>query len=89
MMMRSIWRVFVGLVLNRLVVATAGAEDELKALLDRVLAHDIKPAAGFTAKVIVPSGQMYDPHLRQARAAGWIYCRNYTVKEKTDGEHYA
>ncbi len=25
------------------------------------MAHDIKPAAGFTAKVIVPPGQMYDP----------------------------
>jgi hypothetical protein len=57
----SIWRVVVGVVLSGLVAATVQAEDELKAMLDRVMAHDIKPAAGFTAKVIVPPGQMYDP----------------------------
>ena len=52
--MRSLWCVVVGLLVNISIVATAGADDELKALLDRVMAHDIKPAAGFTAKVIVP-----------------------------------
>src|ERR1700752_3642149 len=55
------WRVVVGLILSGVVVAPVGAEDELKARLDRVMAHDIKPVAGFTAKVIVPPGQMYDP----------------------------
>jgi hypothetical protein len=61
MMMQKIWRVIVGLILSGVVVAMAGADDELKALLERVMAHDIKPVAGFTAKVIVPPGQMYDP----------------------------
>src|SRR5215210_5627073 len=61
MMKQSIGQVIVGLILSGVVVATVGADDELKAMLDRVMAHDIKPAAGFTAKVIVPPGQMYDP----------------------------
>ena len=50
MIMQSIWRVIIGLVLSGLVAATVNAEDELKAMLDRVMAHDIKPAAGFTAR---------------------------------------
>ena len=61
MIMQMIWRVIVGLILSGVVVATVKAEDELKAMLDRVMAQDIKPVAGFTAKVIVPPGQMYDP----------------------------
>lgn len=51
-MMRNIWRVVIGLVLSGVVGAPVGAEDELQALLDRVMAHDIKPVAGFTATVI-------------------------------------
>ena len=53
--------IVVGALLSSLLITTAGAEDELSALLERVMAHDIKPAAGFTAKVLVPPGQLYDP----------------------------
>lgn len=56
-----LWCVVVQLVCSGLVVATVHAADELRAMLDRVMAHDIKPAAGFSATVIVPPGQMYDP----------------------------
>jgi hypothetical protein len=66
--MQSMWRVAVGLLLNLSVVATVGADDELKALLDRVMAHDIKPAAGFTAKVIVPPGQLAGVFRERTRA---------------------
>lgn len=81
-MMGRLWRVIVELVLNGLVVATVGAEDELKALLDRVMAHDIKPAAGFTAKVIAPPGRMYDPLVMHLHGdAVWI---NDDGKEEGD-----
>lgn len=59
--MQRLWRRVVGLLLHIVIVATANADDELKAMLDRVMAHDIKPAAGFTSKVLVPPGQLYDP----------------------------
>ena len=59
--MQKRWCIIVGLLLNIFMVATVDAEDELQALLDRVMAYKIKPAAGFTATVIVPPGQLYDP----------------------------
>ncbi len=59
--MPRFWSVVTGLLLHMLFAVAGAAEDELKALLDRVMAHDIKPAAGFTAKVLVPPGQLYDP----------------------------
>jgi hypothetical protein len=59
--MQRFWRVIVALLLNVLPVATAATDDELKAMLGRVMAHDIKAAAGFTATVLVPPGQLYDP----------------------------
>lgn len=66
-MMLRVWPAAIGLFLNLLIVITVRADDELKAMLDREMAHDIKPAAGFAAKVLVPPGQLYDPlvmHLR-------------------------
>jgi hypothetical protein len=44
-------------------VSAAGhsAENELQAMLMRVLAHEIKSEAGFEATVLVPPGQLYDP----------------------------
>jgi hypothetical protein len=59
--MPRLWSVFIGLLLNMLFAVAGATEDELKAMLERVMAHDIKPAAGFTAKVLVPPGQLYDP----------------------------
>ncbi len=59
--MPRIRSVVVGLLLPMLFAAAGAAGDELTALLDRVMAHDITPAAGFTAKVLVPPGQLYDP----------------------------
>src|SRR5581483_8228019 len=74
--------VVVGLLLYVLSVAPVDADDELNALLDRVMAHDIKPAAGFTAKVIVPPGQMYDPLvMRRHGDAVWL---NDDGKEEGD-----
>lgn len=43
-------------------VFPAAADEELKTLLDRLLAPpQIKTTTGFTAKVLVPPGQLYDP----------------------------
>ncbi len=39
----------------------APADDELSDLLANVMAVDIKPAAGFTARLLVPPGELYDP----------------------------
>ncbi len=72
-MRRELWRIVIGLLVNITVVVTASADDELKAMLDRVMAHDIKPAAGFTAKVLVPPGQLYDPLvMHQHGDAVWL-----------------
>ena len=59
--MQHQWRVVVWLAMTGLSVAAHGAENELQALLARVMAHDIRPVAGFAAEVIVPPGQLYDP----------------------------
>jgi len=59
--MLRVWCAAIGLLVNILSAVTVRADDELKAMLDRVMAHDIKPASGFTAKVLVPPGQLYDP----------------------------
>jgi hypothetical protein len=41
--------------------AAYAAEDELGDMLGRVLAHEIKPAEGFSVREIVPTGELYDP----------------------------
>ena len=57
-----LWRIMVVVLVCSGGWATgSSAADELSALLDRVLAYEIKPAAGFTTKVLVPPGQLYDP----------------------------
>lgn len=43
------------------------AADQLTDMLDRLLKIDIKPAAGFSAKVIVPPGELYDPLVMHER----------------------
>ena len=80
--MQGLWRVAVGLLVNIVIITTANADDELKAMLDRVMAHDIKPAAGFTDKVLVPPGQLYDPLvMHQHDDAVWL---NDDGKEEED-----
>lgn len=61
-MMWRVWHIVVGLVLSAFFVSSAGAEEELKILLDRLLAlPKIETQAGFTAIVLVPPGHLYDP----------------------------
>ena len=59
--MQRRWLIASSLFLTVFIVAKSSADDELKVMLDRLMAHDIKPATGFTAKVLVPPGQLYDP----------------------------
>ena len=44
-----------------MMVEGAGATNQLTDLLERLLKIDIQPAAGFSAKVLVPPGELYDP----------------------------
>jgi hypothetical protein len=55
-------------------VAPGYAQEELKQLVDRLLAPPkIETRAGFTAKVLVPPGQFYDPLFIVARDdAIWV-----------------
>lgn len=52
---------WVALVAGAMLGSSALAKDQLTDMLERLLALDIEPAAGFAAKVIVPPGEMYDP----------------------------
>ncbi|MGH7964867.1 MAG: hypothetical protein ACRERD_24145, partial [Candidatus Binatia bacterium] len=72
--MQNLWRVLVGLGVGTAIVAPSYAEDELKQLVDRLLAPPkIEAQAGFTAKVLVPPGQFYDPLFVVARDGGlWL-----------------
>ena len=60
--MPRLWRNVIWLWVGLICVAPAFAAEELKQLLDRLLAvPTIQTAAGFTAKVLVPPGSFYDP----------------------------
>ena len=59
--MRNRWRLVAWLVLTGVSIAARSADTELQAMLGRLMAHDIKPAAGFSAGILVPPGQLYDP----------------------------
>jgi len=48
-------------ILSGMLAATVGAADEMHALINRLVAVHLKPAAGFTARMLVPPGQLYDP----------------------------
>lgn len=59
--MRSLWHVVLGLFVGGAFVSSALAE-ELQKLIDRLLAPPtIQVESGFTARVLVPPGQLYDP----------------------------
>jgi len=66
--MQNLWWKVIGLVLVGTFVSSALAEEELKNLMDRLLAPPkIEAQSGFTAKVLVPPGQFYDPLFVVAR----------------------
>jgi hypothetical protein len=49
------------------------ADDELSALLARVMALEITAATGFTARVLVPPGELYDPLvMHEVDGAVWL-----------------
>lgn len=76
--MRSFWRVIWGFVLSGMVVSPVMAEVELQRILDRLLAPPVIHAeSGFTAKLLVPPGQLYDPL--------WIQLRGETAWLNDDG----
>ena len=51
----------------------ASAADQLTDMLARLLKIDIQPVAGFTAKVLVPPGELYDPLVMHAHdGAVWL-----------------
>ncbi len=51
----------------------AVADTQLTEMLQRLLAIDIKPGAGFSAKVRVPPGELYDPLvMREHAGAVWL-----------------
>lgn len=72
--MQNFWRVLGGLCIGTAIVSPGYAEEELKQLVDRLLAPPkIETQAGFTAKVLVPPGQFYDPLFVLARdGALWL-----------------
>ena len=54
-------------------VADPATADELRDMLDRVMAYEIRPAEGFRARVIVPPGEFYDPLVMHPRdGAVWV-----------------
>lgn len=72
--MQNLWRLFAGLCVGATIVAPGYAQEELKQLVDRLLAPPkVETQAGFTAKVLVPPGQFYDPLFIVARdGAIWV-----------------
>src|SRR3984893_15588366 len=58
---RIVSRVIAIAILSGMLAATVGATDEMHALINRLVAVHLKPAAGFTARMLVPPGQLYDP----------------------------
>jgi hypothetical protein len=65
-------------ILGAMFISTAVAEEELQTLLDRLLAPPtIQVEAGFTAKVLVPPGEIYDPL--------WMRPQDDTVWVNDDG----
>ena len=64
---------WVALVAGLSLGTSASAEDQLTDMLSRLLAVDIKAAAGFSAKVIVPPGELYDPLVMHEKdGAVWL-----------------
>lgn len=77
--MRKIVSIFwSGLLLAGSATSLVFAEDELKGLLDRLLAAPaIQTEAGFTASLLVPPGKLYDPV--------WLMAHNDAVWTNDDG----
>lgn len=59
--MRNKWRGVMWLLLIGFSLSAHSVGNELQALLDRVMAFEIKPAAGFSVHVLIAPGQLYDP----------------------------
>ena len=64
------WSVLVTLLLT---VVAASATDQLTDLLNRLFKIDIHASPGFTAKVLVPPGELYDPLVMHGKdGAVWL-----------------
>jgi len=60
--MRTISRLLWGTVVSGVLVSSGMAEEEAARVVDRLLeSPKVQAEAGFTAKVLVPPGQLYDP----------------------------
>src|SRR2546425_6308166 len=60
--MRTISRLLWGMVVSGVFVSSGMAEEEATRVVDRLLeSPKVQAEAGFTAKVLVPPGQLYDP----------------------------
>ncbi|MGH7963496.1 MAG: hypothetical protein ACRERD_17015, partial [Candidatus Binatia bacterium] len=81
--MRNLWCIIAGLCMGGAVASPVQAEEELKQLIDRLLAPPtIEAQAGFTATVLVAPGSLYDPLFMLPRdGAVWL---NDDGKEEKD-----
>ena len=72
--MRKSWPVVMSVAVSGTLISAALAVDEAKKVVDRLLAPPtIKTESSFTAKVLVPPGQLYDPLFMVPRGAGvWL-----------------
>lgn len=79
-MQRIKWGVLAALTV---MAAAATAADQLTDMLARLLKLDIQPAAGFTAKVLVPPGELYDPLVMHEKdGAAWLNDDGKVVGDK-------
>src|SRR5215813_6084645 len=60
--MRHLGRLLRGLVVSGVLVSSGMAEEDATRVVDRLLGSPkVQAEAGFTAKLLVPPGQLYDP----------------------------
>jgi hypothetical protein len=81
---QNLGRLLWGVVLSGMLVSTGAAEEETTRVVGRLLEPPkVQTAAGFTAKVLVPPGQLYDPLFMLPHAdAVWLNDDGAEEKDK-------
>src|SRR5215469_14021694 len=81
--MRIFGRVAAIATLNVLLGATFAAPDEMNTLINRLVAVHLHPAKGFSVRMLVPPGQLFDPLVMRSHGdAVWL-----NDDGKQEGEH--